>query len=181
MNTFPIDYVDEIIFVARRPLMTIADVELVVKRGFRSVIVLNDFARFDEQKFNLADALLSKHVLYISDNVPMTSIEQLVDGHVEKFERDYSESKFDKVVSHLDVAPRPTLVVSALAAHANEAALAVVYAYMATRMSKVHAAKKLTPAMREFVESYVETKLNRIVSFFLSVVACSLFNDVFTK
>jgi hypothetical protein len=170
MTTISFDYVDEIIFVARRPVMTFDDVDAVVKRGFRSVIVLNDLAARhtgddDSKNVNLADAFLSKNVQYISDDVPIASIDKLVDsGQVGGFERDYSERRFDKVVSHLDTAPRPTLVVvSSHAAHVTEIALAVVYAYLATRFSLVHNVKKLTPAMREIVEAYVETKLNRIV------------------
>ena len=160
------DYVDEMIFVARRPLQNNADVQAVIDRGFRSVIVLNDSSAQPQNAMrdaSITGSLLSKHVQCMRGDVPMTTLVELSDGQCEKFEKDYSEARFDKVVSLLDVAPRPTLVVSAFATHSNEAALAVVHTYVATRHARVGGIAKLSPAMREFVETYVETKISRIV------------------
>lgn len=180
IDAFPVEHVEEIIYVGRRALLNAKDVDSIAARGFRSVIVLNE--RSASTTLNFADLFLSKHVQFISSNVPMTSLVELANsGHVEKFEQDFNEAKFDKLVSLLDVAPRPTLVVS-FTPSSNQAALAVVYAYVATRQTKVHNVKKLTSDMRAFIEGYVETKLNRIVSFVCTKLFwrfCSGFRNFF--
>jgi len=156
------NFIDDLIFVADRPLQQYGDVDSIAKRGFRSVICVNEHLR-DSSTIDLGGAFASKHVQYLSAQAPLTDLIEMANGHVEKFDKDFNESKFDKVVSLMDVAPRPTLVVSFMPG-SNQAALGLVYAYIGTRLTKVNGVKNLTPDLRDFVETYVNTKINRILA-----------------
>jgi protein tyrosine phosphatase (PTP) superfamily phosphohydrolase (DUF442 family) len=154
-------FVDDLIFVAGRPVHSASDVESIAKRGFRSVICVNEHLR-DAAAYTYTDALKSKNIQYMSGETALTELVDNGSAHVEKFTKDINESKFDKLVSLMDIAPRPTLVVSFMPS-SNNAALALVYAYIGTRMTKTDHVKNLPTDLRQFLETYLETKINRIL------------------